>query len=454
MAAGGRKKKDKVPYPGTKGEKETLFYTKKKWRALMQMSTVELAGRSLGPRGALLVSTAMIKSLYVTTVDFSQNNIGDSGAIAIANMLQLNTTIQSLNLSQNSITDMGGIAIASAFIPNVSPNGQPGRWNRTLFTLILMGNALGEDTLLAMSNAAACHRDLTSIDLSWNQIGPQGSKCMMRAYQRNPLCVYNLSANHLGDAGTITWCEALHRYGGKSQTTINLYQNDLSHGGAEAVAKLVANTDMILEVNLAGNTIGFKGAEAIRIQLTAALATRVPPLTPCTLRSLNLSDNWLGDEGAMEVAKLIEANIASLEWMDVSSNKITDVGLTAVIQALRQNSSMVTMNCDGNSMGAKAVAAVEQLIRETQTLRVLNLSDCINSSDHRRTVMMAVGETDSLHVELGAGADAAEDGEGGFVARMEEHLQMLADQEAQRERDNPKRKKKGSSKKKKSTAKA
>lgn len=437
MAAGGRKK-DKVPFPGSKGETSTAFYSRKKWKAVLQETRLDLAGRALGARGGLVVTSALLKNTYIVSLDLSHTELGDEGAMTVANLLRVNATLQHLNLSHNNMTDAAGIALASAFIPNVSATGQPGQWNRTLYTLILMGNAFADDTLLALSNAAACHRDLARIDLSWNKVGPNGSKCLMRAYQRNPLCVYQLAANALGDEGTKYLCEALQRYGGRSQLTLNLYNNEISCSGANAVGQLLAHTTVVQDVSLAGNTIGFKGAQALQQHLTdfAILAT-------CPLRFLNLSDNWLGDEGAASVAAIIAADLPALERLDVSDNQITDSGATTLVLAVLRNTHLRLLNCENNRLGAKAVEAVVRLVHESTSLKSLNVSGCIESAEHRRTLTVAVGETDGLHVELGPNPDAvAGDGSSDLVEKMTEHLQTLADHAAQLEKDKPPVKKK------------
>lgn len=438
MAAGGRKK-DKVPFPGSKGETSTAFYTRKKWKALLQEVRLDLAGRALGPRGGLVVSSALFKNSRIVSLDLSHNELGDEGAMAMANLLRVNATLQHLNLSHNNMTDVGGIALASAFIPNVSATGQPGQWNRTLYTLNLMGNRFADDTLLALSNAAACHRDLTRVDLSWNDVGPNGTKCLTRALQRNPLCVYLLAANQLGDEGTAHLCEALLRHGGRSQLALNLYNNEISYSGANAVGQLLARTSVIQDVSLAGNTIGFKGAQALQQHLTDFAV-----LTACPLRFLNLSDNWLGDEGATSVAAIIAADLPALERLDVSDNQITDSGATAIALAVLRNTHLRLLNCENNHFGSKAVEAVVRLIRESSSLKSLNLSNCIESAEHRRALTVAVGETDGLHVELGPNPDTAvADESADLVVKLTEHLQLLADQAAQREKDNPPAKKKG-----------
>lgn len=412
-----RKKREKIPFPGSKGEKSTNFYSKKKWRSLMQYSSLEIPGHSLGARGALVVGTALLKNHYVVRLDLSNTELGDEGAITLTEILKANSSIQTLYLANNGITDVGGIALASSFIPNVSASGQPGLWNRTLFNLILTGNECSDDTLLAFSNAAACHLDLNCVDLSWNHVGPSGTKCLMRCFQRNPLCNFILAANNIGDDGTIYLCEALQRYGGKSQTTLNLYRNDISHRGAAAIGRLLTNNEVVLDVNLCGNTLGVRGLK----ELAQCLST-----STCALRNLNLCDNMFGDEGAKDLASIIAADLPELIRMDISDNRFTDKGATLLMQALLKNTKLQLVNCENNTFGKKAVEAVEALIRETTSLKSLNLVHCIESADARRALTIVVGEVEGVHVEMG---NRMTD-EIYPPTKMAEYLQIIADQEA------------------------
>lgn len=430
-------KKGKLPPPGAKKEKNTCFYTRKKWKAVLQNSFLDLCGRQIDPRGAMVIGAALHKNHYVTRLDLTQNNLGDEGALAITELLRVNTCITLLNLSHNGITDVGGVALASAFIPTVSPTGAPGQWNKTLFTMILMGNDLGDDTLLAFSNATVCNRDLTRVDLSWNHVGPQGTNCLWRCFQRNPLVNFFLMANEIGDEGTVHLCDAVKRFGGRSQTSLNLYRNNITHRGAEAVGKLLQHNSTLLEVNLTGNSIGQKGMLALKQCLLEGEED-------CNLHSLNLSNNLLGDEGAIQLAELIAGNISALIHVDCSNNNITDKGATALVKALQSNTTLQMIDCQGNAFGPKATAALEELIRETKTMKSINVSNCIESMEVRRHLMMIVGENDGVHIDVGesgiggGGGGSSSGGEDGDDERVDvpvkiaEYLQFLADQEAQR----------------------
>ncbi|KAG8348865.1 putative Leucine Rich repeat [Trypanosoma vivax] len=377
-----------------------------------------------------IIGNALAKNKHVVRLDISHNKIGDAGAVAVAELLRRNETILHLNLAQNGITDVGGIALASAFIPNVSPNGQPGQWNRTLFTLVLAGNELGDATLLALSKAAACHRDLSRVDLSWNKIGPLGTKCLLRSMQRNPLCTYNLVANMIGDEGTEHLCEALQRYGNKTLTTLNLYRNDVSYRGCKAVGRLIENNEFILDLGLHSNTIGLRGMQELRHHLTSA---------PNRLRSINLNNCMLGDDGAQEVATIIEADLPTLERLSIADNNITDVGGVAIVKSLMVNNFLISVSCTGNRFGAKTVELTLQLLESAKVLKLLDFTNSIESSEMQRTLTFAGGDAEGLRVDVGEMKETTLES---VLQRIAEYMQMVLDVEAEKSRNRKLRKKK------------
>lgn len=414
------RRKEKIPPPGTNKDSTTNFYSRKKWRMVFLSNVLELQGKKLIPRGMQIIGNALMKNRHVVKLELAHNDIGDAGAITLAELLRRNDTIQHLNLAQNKVTDVGGIALASAFIPNVSPNGQAGLWNRTLFTLVLSGNEMGDATLLAISKAAACHRDLMRVDLSWNKIGPLGTKCLGRSMQRNPNCTYILIGNQIGDEGTEHLCEALKRYSGKGTSSLNLLRNDVRYRGAKAVGRLIENNEYILDVSLHSNTLGLRGMQEIRHHLTSA---------PNRLRSLNLSNCMLGDSGAEELALLIDADLPTLERLSASDNDLTDIGGVAIVKALMTNNSLVAVNCSGNSFGAETVELTMKLVEKAKVLKQLDFTNSIESSDMRRTLAFAASDADGLSIDVG---EMQEDTYEGTVQRITEHMQLTLDAEAER----------------------
>jgi Ran GTPase-activating protein (RanGAP) involved in mRNA processing and transport len=372
-------KKEKIPPPGNKKDEFTNFYSKAKWKQFLLKSTLDCNGRNLRPTGALYVGNALAKNKWVTQLDFSHNHLQDQGAIELAQILKVNDIIQNVNLSNNEITCIGGIALASAFIPYANPTGQPSVWNKSVWTMNLSGNKLKDDSLVALANAAACHRDLTKVDLSYNKITGMGCSSLMRSMQRNNFCNFNLAANNLGDEGVSHVCEAFRRWGGKgSQATLNFFCNDVSKGGAEAIGRLLENNEFVLDVNLAWNTLGFKGTEGL-------VAKMLPPCKN-VVRILNLTNNCLGDEGAETVARLIDADIEHLTRVNVSHNEIKDGGGAALMLAAGRNTHLVALLATHNEFGDKTVELLTELVKTTKTLKTIDIKRSGLKEEHKNTI--------------------------------------------------------------------
>lgn len=417
-------KKEKIPPPGNKKDEFTNFYSKSKWKQLMLKSLLDCNGRNLRPTGALIVGNALAKNKWVTQLDLCHNHISDQGAIEIAQILKVNDIIQNVNLSCNEITDIGGIAIASAFIPYANPTGQPSQWNRSVYYLNLSGNLLGNDALVALANAAACHRDLTKVDLTNNQIGGVGCKALARSMERNPLCTFLLGANKLGDEGAIHFASALSRFGGKgSQAVIALYNNDISKGGAEALGAVLETNDFIMDLNLSWNTLGYKGSEA--------LLSRMLPPGKNVVRTLNLAHNCLGDEGAFEVAKVIEANLETLTRINVNNNEIRDAGGAALAAATSKNTFLLQLYATNNEFGDKTVDGFCEAVRQTKTLKLLDLKRNNFKDDQKQKFSDSLKYTESqgLRIDYGAMDDIVPMTQ--FLDKIREYAEMHKADEAQ-----------------------
>lgn len=391
-------KKEKIPPPGNKKDEFTNFYTKAKWKQFLLKSSLDIPGRNTRFQGAQIIGNALAKNRWVTAIDLSHNHIGDRGAIELAQFLKVNEYLQSINLSVNEITDVGAIALASAFIPYANPTGQPSQWNRSVYYLNLSGNKLKDDSLVALANAAACHRDLTRVDLQYNAIGPLGCKAFMRSMQRNNLCSFILGGNMIGDDGTAALCAAWKRFGGKgSQASLNLSRNDVCRIGAEAVGNLLLDNDFVEDVNLSLNTIACKGAQLI--------VSKMLPPHKCVVRILNLQQNMLEDEGAEEVARVVEANLETLQKINVSHNQIREKGGLALMNALMKNTFLTMFMAGNNEMSKdKVVEAVCVVVQSTKTLKLLDLKRNSFTEEQKQKLSDSLKNTQSSGFRMDYGA--------------------------------------------------
>lgn len=120
----------------------------------------------------------------------------------------------------------------------------------------------------------------------------------------------------------------------KSLTSINLSYNNLGSEGGKAIAQGISVSKSLTEINLGGNNLGPEGAKALgpAISVSKSLTSidlsenisfsdraQAPAFAKAiaegiavskSLTSIDLSANWLGQEGNNAIAEAWEANTA------------------------------------------------------------------------------------------------------------------------------------------------
>ena len=93
-----------------------------------------------------------------------------------------------------------------------------------------------------------------------------------------------------------------------------------------------------------------------------------------TLEKLHLFDNNICDVGATDLAQALHHNSA-LKELNLVGNNISDAGATALAQALHHNSTLKELNLVGNNISDAGATALARALHHNSTLKELNLSD-------------------------------------------------------------------------------
>ena len=93
-----------------------------------------------------------------------------------------------------------------------------------------------------------------------------------------------------------------------------------------------------------------------------------------SLSSLDLSCNFIGDEGANSLAQALRVN-TSLSSLDLSCNSIGDEGANSLAQVLRVNTSLFSLRLQNNSVGPEGVNSLSQALKVNTSLSSLDLND-------------------------------------------------------------------------------
>ena len=136
-------------------------------------------------------------------------------------------------------------------------------------------------------------------------------------------------------------------------------------GDARIVAYLLASpvTEVLKTLNLVNSKIGDEGAAAI------AKALRGNKV----LTDLNLRLNNIGDKGAAALGKALEVN-GVLTNLDLWNNNIGDEGAKALASALRVNAVLKTLDLYANNIRVEGAAAIAQALRGNGVLKSIDLS--------------------------------------------------------------------------------
>ena len=192
------------------------------------------------------LATALGASLQTETVKVSSVKVDETLAVFLSNFLKTNTTVRNLTLDE-SLQD--GIAALAECL----------KYNKSLTTLDLSDNRIGDDGATALGECLKYNKSLTTLDLSDNRIGDDGAAALGECLKYNKsLTTLDLSDNGIGDDGAAALGECL-KYN-KSLTTLDLNYNEIGDDGAAALGECLKYNKSL---TLGSNKTGDDGAAAL-----------------------------------------------------------------------------------------------------------------------------------------------------------------------------------------------
>jgi PAS domain S-box-containing protein len=202
--------------------------------------------------------------------------------------------------------------------------------NTIITTLKLAGNQIDFEA----ASAFAENTQLEYLDLSENQLNDVGAITLAQNKKITTLC---LNANQIGDSGAIALAQQ------PTLTTLMLQYNNIT----EVAAVALALNNNLTFLNLNYNRLGILGATAIA--------------KSSSLISLFLAGNDINNIGLHDLACNLK-----LQVLDVSYNQISDEW----VSALRQNHSLHELTLSHNQLTSRSA----KILAGHQKLRYLDLS--------------------------------------------------------------------------------
>lgn len=234
------------------------------------------------------------------------------------------------------------------------------------------------------------HQSTTSVvvDMKHYGLGDKGARAIamtMRENNQNLECL-NLHDNGIGDVGVKSVCDMMAS--NSSLTKLDLSGNRVGKPGVSALSEMLQSNVYLKDLNLSGCAI--KSGSDVEKFISSLVVNN-------QLESLNLSNNEIGDGGAICLGPVLLSN-QSLRFLDVSWNNIHSAGAEALCRGLSRNVTLTELDISWNGLGNNGAEFIKQSLLENKSLRILNL--CCNhiSLDGVKQIVKALTRSRTLEV--------------------------------------------------------
>ena len=347
------------------------------------LHTLYLQSCNNSPDGIKCVASILSRFTSLQSVSLIDMNICDEGVRLLSGSLQWRC-ISVLILSHNKIGDDGAWTIAHAL-----------RGCEVLSVLDLSGNGIQDAGTEAPRSCK-----LQRLGLASNCIGDDGARAVAHALRGcEVLSVLDLSGNGIHDAGAEALSDAL-RSCCKLQR-FSLASNCIGDDGARAVAHALRGCELLSVLDLSGNSIQDAGTEALSEALKC-----------CKLQRFSLASNSIGPSGAL--AGVLKHVYISLDILDLSCNRLGDVGIVGLVGGLKHCSclkqlhaiatcnQLATLNLSDNEIGDSGALCLGKYLKDCNCLHTLRLNNNLISGCGAVGVAEGVKHCKYLHtLEIG-----------------------------------------------------
>ena len=239
-----------------------------------------------------------------------------------------------------------------------------GKALKTAYSLkrIAVGDkSMGDEGVLALFGETG-FGVLEGIDLAYKNISADGMAVLGAALGRScSLKDLNLSRNPVGDAGLVAFCEAA----GDAVTlstlqTANLSECQIGAAGMESLSKLLIQTGCA-SLGLASNPLGSSSSSSLKALMQEG-----------KLHTLLLESCALGDNG---VAELCQMEIATgVRTLDLSGNGMGKDGAVHLAKRLSSWDALTDLKLANNLIGEDGIVTIAKALTRLETLDATNTS--------------------------------------------------------------------------------
>mmetsp|Transcript_24650 Transcript_24650/g.44730 ORF Transcript_24650/g.44730 Transcript_24650/m.44730 type:complete len:1868 (-) Transcript_24650:3021-8624(-) len=259
--------------------------------------------------------------------DMNDRPLDDASAGILATTLEENYVVTGLNLSDNNLTVDGILPLVRMLDRNYN----------TLTHLNLSRNKdLGPDACELLADVFSFHKALTSLDISYNNLGDEGCHSLLRQVEKgNSIKYLNLEGCR---------CSKVTFRRNEVMVLANKFCPDLKPKLIDLMDdKLLGQTDL----DWSGYT-DFEGWDwhDIRYDKTAEVVAKA--LEGCDFfTTFRFKKNRISDHGCKAIVNLFKSH-GRIETLDLSDNRITDAGAEDCLSLVKTRYEILHIHLEGN----------------------------------------------------------------------------------------------------------
>uniref|UniRef100_A0A8C0WAW5 NACHT, LRR and PYD domains-containing protein 5 n=1 Tax=Castor canadensis TaxID=51338 RepID=A0A8C0WAW5_CASCN len=273
----------------------------------------------------------------------------------ISQVLNIPTHLKSLGLAKNKVTDQGVHPLCDAL-----------RNSRcSLNRLILDNCGLTAAGCQVLASALVNNHSLTHLCLSNNNLGPDGV-CLLSRSMRLPSCaLQRLMLNECGVDTTACGFLAFMLMSNRRLTHLSLSRNPLEDNGIKLLCEAMRDP-----------TCRLQDLELMSCHLSSASCKNLACVITRNkhLRSLDLSDNVLGDSGVVALCEGLKQRDSTLRRLGLEACGLTSECCTTLWSVLLCNQHLSSLNLLQNSFSPAGVTKLcSAFAHPACSLRVIGL---------------------------------------------------------------------------------
>lgn len=382
---------------GLECQKQLPLQQQQQYRHHPSLSVLDMGFNNVGDEGCTsLANLAVARNPSLATLYLSGNAVREAGALALADVIAAGCGLTSLHLTANRICAKGvkGLMRSIAEFDVTMQMAQQDRENRMALEeekkkRVLKGND-GSHDIGSGAGGGGGEQDaiLDSLEFGDGDDGPDdfarlsGFKCIKELH---------LGGTNMESTGCLSVSNMLLT--NLSLRVLCLSDNGLNDQDLSLFSQSISrNRQLPLEtLRLSFNKLTCVGVETL---MNAIWGSK-------TLREIKLDNNQIRDRGAQLAAVVLTS--VELEVLDMGFNRLTIVGIKALMKSLAENCSLLTLTLSGNVLDTNASKAVSYALAYNKTIQKLYVDHCSLSYAAQRHIAAGIVSNSKLALRVMSG---------------------------------------------------